>query len=150
MNGARWSLSIGLVFVVFLFVTWGCGLPPLTWVEKGRYISKAETALKTVSTPTVPVGLRGDVFTYPDGWLVVMYGESRWTGHNIWNYNLAKDSSGGEYLSERHFCLSIRQRYDQRMPNLQDPELDQYKALIEARTLADATRVLVLLGFTKR
>ena len=166
MVGARWLVTAGMLFSVFLVITWGCGLPPMTWIEQGHYISKAEAALKTVSSPSIPAGLHGDVFTYPDGGLVVLYGQSEWTGHNIWNYNLAKDTTGQEYVCERHFCSGIRRYYDQRkqndeyyrknnpdatsVPNLPDPEFDQFKALIEARTLTDAAGALTALGFTKR
>jgi hypothetical protein len=166
MAGVRWFVTLGVLSSVILVITWGCGLPPMTWIEQGRYVSKAEAALASVSSPSIPAGLHGDVFTYPDGWLVVLYGQSEWTGHNIWNYNLAKDAAGHEYLCRRHFCTGIRHRYDQRkqsdefylktnpeatsVPNLPDPELDQFKALIEARTLADATGVLITLGFIRR
>lgn len=165
----RFALWIGagvLLLALGLFVTWGLGLPPLTWIEKSRFVTKAEAALATVSAPVVPPGMGGDTFVYPDGWIVVLYGQSRTTGHNLWNYNLAKDSSGREYVSEHHFCTTIRTRYDMRMksdeyyrknnpeattvPNLPDPEFDRYKSLIDAGSLAEATTILTAIGFTKR
>lgn len=166
MRIAIWMGAGVLLLALGLLVTWGLGLPPLTWIEKSRFATKADAALATVSVPVVPPGIDGDTFVYSDGWIVMLYGQSRTTGHNLWNYNLAKDSSGGEYVSERHFCTAIRKRYDMRkasdeyylksnpdatsVPNPHDPEFDEIKSLVEARSLADATSTLIALGFTKR
>lgn len=166
MRIALWAVVAILLLALGLFITWGLGLPPLIWIEKSRFAAKADVALSTVASPTLPSGVGGDVFSYPDGWIVLLYGQSQFTGHNLWNYNVAKDSAGQEYVSERHLCTAIRRRYDLRkssdehylksnpdvtsVPNHPDAEFDQFKSLIEARSLADATTTLIALGFTKR
>jgi hypothetical protein len=167
MRLVLWA-AVGMVLLLALgaYLTKNLGLPPWTWIEKSRFVTKAEAALATVAAPTLPSGMVGDVFTYPDGWIVILYGQSRTTGHGLWNYNLAKDSSGREYVSEGHFCQNIRSRYDQRkksddyylktnpdatlVPNYPDPDFERYKQLIEASSLADAAKILTSIDFVKR
>ena len=162
----RWVGVVTLLFILGFVASCNLGLPPLTWIEKGRFVAKAEEALATVSSPMIPPGITGDIFSYQDGWLVILYGQSVSTGHNLWNYNVAKDSTGAEYVSERHFCSSIKSRYDTRqksdayylksnpsattVPNLSDPEYDAFKSLVESGSLAEGTKVFLSLGFTKR
>jgi hypothetical protein len=166
MRPVRWLIVGGLLFAVACWLTLNLGLPPWTWIEKSRFVAKAEAALATTSSPTLLPHITGDVFSYSDGWIVVLYGQSVTTGHNLWNYNLAKDSNGHEYICERHFCTGIRHRYDMRkksdeyylknnpeattIPNPPDAELDSFKKLIEADSLAEALTSLTVLGFTKR
>jgi hypothetical protein len=149
-------LKVFLVFAGALAVLLWMGLPPAPFLEEVAFARRADKAIYQVNSPAIPSGFVGNVLTYTDGWVVVIYGQSAWTGHNVWNYNLAKSSVGDIFVSDKHFCSDIVGEVGRYKKNLgeyhasTDARLESYREVVDAKTVAEAIDKLQKVQFRKR
>jgi hypothetical protein len=148
----RWWLLVAAL--ILLVIT---GLWPISWIEEMIARYRLERMAATITGPESPAAAHADVVQVQDGWVVILYSQSRWTGHNLWNWHLARTSDGSVWESTRHFCVQVRVMAEaeasQGMPAPDRPPQDVHGAardLLAARHLADIEAVLPRLGFTRR
>lgn len=103
MNLALKSIFVILIVVILLFYF---EVFSIYTIEEKLYRYQAYNSLLKIKNAKVPSDLYGEAFQYKDGWLVVIYGNSK-LQHNRWHYHLAIDSANRIYFSQEHLCCTL-------------------------------------------
>ncbi len=127
-----------IVLLAFIFVGLGIDFG----IEKACYKWGANSRIKDISFDKFE-NKSVEQFDYSDGKVIIMYGQSHWSGHGVWNYNLAKTTDDIFLVSEEHFCVSIKTTYENfKKNNSNDEKFQLYEKFIGAKSLSDAKAIL--------